>query len=339
MILVYCYHVSVNMIGIVDICKIIKIKEGMMSLKNIFYSVALSSVLLTMTSWSFAHEELVILGTKGGPSILKDIRLPQSTAFVKDEKVYLFDAGYGASLRLVQSNLSLKNLEAVFITHLHSDHVADYPALLSNAWHSGLNHQLNIFGPIGTEEMTQGVWKTFSRDIELRITDEGKPDIRKMVVVKDIGEGMIYSGNGIEISALFVPHPPFNSDEALAYKIQSNGKMIVITGDMIDNKPIIEFAKDADYLVSEVVLVSGVESLAKRIGNGSTLAEAIISHHTTAEEVGKIATAANVRNLILTHLVPADDPSITDDVWITEIRKYYDGPVVVAKDLMKFSIK
>lgn len=307
-----------------------------MKLSKIICGIALSLTLVSTAS--FAKEELVILGTKGGPSILKDTRLPQSTAFVKDEKIYLFDAGYGASLRLVQSNLPLKNLEAIFITHLHSDHVTDYPALISNAWHSGLKHNLKVFGPIGTEEMTQGVWQTFKRDIELRVTDEGKPDIRDMVSVKNIAEGPIYNENGVEVIGLYVPHPPFNSDEALAYKIKSNGKVIVITGDMTDNKQIIEFAKDADYLVSEVVLVSGVESLAKRIGNGSTLAQAIISHHTTAEEVGKIAEAANVKNLILTHLVPADDPTITDEVWIKEIRKNYQGPVVVAKDLMKFTI-
>lgn len=307
-----------------------------MKLSKIICGLSLSIALLV--SPTFAKEELVILGTKGGPSILKDTRLPQSTAFVKDEKVYLFDAGYGASLRLVQSNLPLKNLEAIFITHLHSDHVTDYPALLSNAWNSGLKHNLKVFGPVGTEEMTKGVWQTFKRDIELRVEDEGKPDLRKMVTVTDIKEGPIYNENGVEVLALYVPHPPFNSDEAIAYKIKSNDKVIVITGDMIDNQPIIDFAKDADYLVSEVVLVSGVESLAKRIGNGSTLAQAIISHHTTAEEVGKIAKAANVKNLILTHLVPADDPTITDEVWITEIRKHYQGPVVVAKDLMKFEI-
>lgn len=308
-----------------------------MKLKKLLCGISLGVAVLATALPAFA-DELIILGTKGGPSILKDTRLPQSTAFVKDGKTYLFDAGYGATLRLVQSELPLKNLEAVFITHLHSDHVADYPALISNAWNSGLNHKLNVYGPVGTEKMTKGVWETFSRDIELRMKDEGKPDLREMVIAKDVGEGVVYSENGVEVSALFVPHPPFNSDEALAYKIKSNGKVIVITGDMIDNKPIIEFAKDADYLVSEVVLVSGVESLAKRIGNGSTLAQAIISHHTTAEEVGKIAESANVKQLILTHLVPADDPTITDEVWLEEIRKSYKGPAVVAKDLMKFNV-
>ncbi|MEQ5302724.1 MBL fold metallo-hydrolase [Providencia rettgeri] len=242
-------------------------------------------------------------------------------------------------MRLVQSKAPLKNLDSIFITHLHSDHVADYPALLLNAWNSGLNHNIAVYGPVGTESMTKGVWDTFSRDIDLRVKDEGKPDLRQMVTAKDIQEGSVLKNDDVEISALFVPHPPFNSDEALAYKIQSGGKTIVITGDMIDNSQLIEFAKDADYLISEVVLVSGVENLANRIGNGSTLAKAIISHHTTAEDVGKIAQQANVKHLALTHLVPADDPSITDDVWINEVRKQYSGPVTVSKDLQRFEVK
>ncbi|MCQ8205956.1 hypothetical protein NP569_27095, partial [Vibrio parahaemolyticus] len=67
--------------------------------------------------------------------------------------------------------------------------------------------------------------------------------------------------------------------------------------------------------------------------------KAIISHHTTAEEVGRIAKEANVKHLVLTHLVPADDPSITDEVWIKEVRKQYSGPVTVSKDLQRFELK
>ncbi len=119
--------------------------------------------------------------------------------------------------------------------------------------------------------------------------------MRQIVTAKDIQEGPVLKNDDVEISALFVPHPPLTQTKLSLIKIQSGGKTIVITGDMIDNSQIIEFAKDADYLISEVVLVSGVENLANRIGNGSTLAKAIISHHTTAEDVGKIAKQANVK--------------------------------------------
>lgn len=303
--------------------------------KTIIGSLLTASLCMSATFTASADSELITLGTKGGPSILQVERLPQSTAFIHNDKIYLFDAGYGASLRLVQSDLPLKNLQAVFITHLHSDHIADLPALLSNSWNSGLMHDISVFGPTGTQDIVDASLAVFKRDIELRTEDEGKPDLNNMVTAKDISQEVVYHKNGVKVTSLIVPHPPFDHGEALSYKIEADGKTTVITGDMTNNEAIIEFAKDADYFVSEAVLVSGVEKLSQRIGNGSTLAEAIISHHATAEEIGDIAEKANVKNLIITHLVPADDPEITDQDWIDAVKINYSGPVTIAHDLLK----
>lgn len=134
-----------------------------MKIKLLSVSLSFALALFGLNSLANA-DEIITLGTKGGPSILNEARLPQSTALIKGNKTYLFDAGYGATLRLVQSKTPLKNIDSIFITHLHSDHVADYPALLLNAWNSGLNHNITVYGPVGTESMTKGVWDTFKRD-------------------------------------------------------------------------------------------------------------------------------------------------------------------------------
>lgn len=82
--------------------------------------------------------KIVLLGTKGGPSLLKADRLPMATALIIGNKTWLIDAGYGASLQLVKNNIPLRQIDNILLTHLHSDHILDYPSVLMNAWASGL---------------------------------------------------------------------------------------------------------------------------------------------------------------------------------------------------------
>lgn len=115
----------------------------------------------------------------------------------------------------------------------------------------------------------------------------------------------------------------------------TQGKRIVFSGDTSWFPPLATFAQGADILVHEAVHVPSVAKLANSIGNGKTLAEAIASHHTTIEDVGKIAREAHVKKLVLSHLVPA---TVADDVWQQEAMKNYPGPVIVGHDNMTISV-
>ncbi|HCK8355173.1 TPA: MBL fold metallo-hydrolase [Salmonella enterica] len=279
---------------------------------------------------------IVLLGTKGGPSLLNTARLPQATALTIGDKIWLIDAGYGASLQLVKNGIPLRNINTILLTHLHSDHILDYPSLLMNAWASGLkDHTIQVYGPPGTQAMTKASWKVFDRDITLRMEEEGKPDPRNLVKATDIGQGVIYKDELVTISALKVPHSPFPDGEAFAYRFDTQGKRIVFSGDTSWFPPLATFAQGADILVHEAVHVPSVAKLANSIGNGKTLAEAIASHHTTIEDVGKIAREAHVKKLVLSHLVPA---TVADDVWQQEAMKNYPGPVIVGHDNMTISV-
>lgn len=146
---------------------------------------------------------IVLLGTKGGPSLLNTARLPQATALTIGDKIWLIDAGYGASLQLVKNGIPLRNINTILLTHLHSDHILDYPSLLMNAWASGLkDHTIQVYGPPGTQAMTKASWKVFDRDITLRMEEEGKPDPRNLVKATDISQGVIYKDELVTISAL-----------------------------------------------------------------------------------------------------------------------------------------
>lgn len=281
---------------------------------------------------------LLLLGTKGGPSLLQAQSLPQSSVLLVGQDAYLVDAGYGASLRLVQAGVALRNLRGIFITHLHSDHVLDYPSLLMNSWASGLKQPIQVFGPPGIQAMTEHLWKAFDVDIGLRIVDEGKPDPRPLVKVQQVDQGVVYQDQRLKVSALRVPHPPFAAGQAFAYKFEVGGRVIVFSGDTNYDPALAEFARNADVLVNEVVHVEAVQRLADRVGNGSTLAKAIISHHVTAQDVGRIASAAKVKQLVLSHFVPADDPQLTAEAWRAAVAKTFDGPIVVGADGMEIDL-
>jgi len=312
--------------------------------RTLFVSLCLMAAVI-MPQAGLAQEseasqvQLLLLGTKGGPALLTPKRISQSSALIVDGEIVMIDAGYGASLRLAQAGQSLKQLRSVFITHLHSDHVLDYPALIMNAWATGLKQPVDVYGPPGMQAMTDNIWKMFAVDIEKRVDDEGRPDPRKLVNVHEIDAGSVVKGKPMTVSALRVSHPPFGSGQALAYRFEVGGKTIVFTGDLHEFPDgFAAFAKDADVMVSEMVDAKAVEALSQRIGNGSTLAKAILSHHVTGDQVGRAATAAGVKKLVLSHLVPADDPSVTEQTWIDAVRGTYDGPVVVGHDGMSIDI-
>ncbi len=96
-----------------------------------------------------------------------------------------------------------------------------------------------------------------------------------------------------------------------------------------------KLATGADVLVHEVMLPERVRELLRGLPNSEALARSVISHHTTAEEVGRVAAAARVKSLVLSHFVPAEDPDVPDEQWLAPVRRHYPGPVIVGRDLME----
>ncbi|PSW21546.1 MBL fold metallo-hydrolase [Photobacterium sanctipauli] len=278
------------------------------------------------------------LGTKGGPSLLTSKRLAHSNVLMVGDDAYLIDAGYGASLRLLEAGIPLKKIKGIFLTHLHSDHTLDYPALLVNAWSTGLKTPIKVYGPKGIEQMHESALKTYQIDIDQRIDFENRPDLYKLIEINEMKEGEVFDNGTLKVSSIAVPHSPFEMGEAFALKFEVGGKMIVSSGDVSYYPPLGDFAKNADILLHEVVYPQGVANLVNRINGsgGEDIAKAILIHHTSARDVGKIAQKAQPTKLVLTHLIPADDPDITDQTWIDMVNKEYQGDVVVAKDGMEF---
>lgn len=276
---------------------------------------------------------VVLLGTKGGPRVGEAGRINPSTLILINDVPYLVDCGYGVTKQLVTTGVALNRLRFIFITHHHSDHNLEFGPLLYNTWITGLPAHIDAYGPPGLAKMSEHFFNYLKFDIDTRIVDEGRTDPRKLVTTHEIKPGVVLVNDDVKVSARLVPHPPIK--EAYAYRFDAKDRSVVISGDTAYAPELAEFAKGADVLVHEVMYLPGIEALIKRLPNAKRLREHLMVAHTLPEDVGKIAAQAGVKTLVLTHFVPGDDASITDEQWSEGVRKHFKGEVIVGKDLME----
>lgn len=275
---------------------------------------------------------IVFLGTKGGPRVDNGRSNPANLIEIGGTRVVL-DCGMGVSRQLATAGVPLNSLNYILITHHHSDHNLEYGNLAYNAWVTGLAKPIRSFGPVGIERMTNAFWELNAFDVDTRIDDEGRPDPRKLLIARDIDRGgMVFETDDFSVTAFRTPHPPITDN--FAYKFATPDGTIVFSSDTIYNPALAKFAEGADVLVHEALFAPYIDRLVARVRNGATLGKHLLESHTTAQDVGRIATAAGVKLLVLNHLVPGD-LDVTDEQWTSAVRENFGGKVMVARDLME----
>jgi ribonuclease BN (tRNA processing enzyme) len=274
-------------------------------------------------------DRLVLLGTKGGPAIRPGGPMPTASLLEMGGRRIVVDCGLGVAKGLVEAGVSLKELDLIFVTHLHSDHVLELGPLIHTAWTAGLATPVTVYGPTGIGAVWNGFLQSLSYDIALRIDDEGRPDLNELVQIVEFDEGPLAVPD-LEVAALRVPHPPVI--DCFALRFEHDGWRVTFSADTAYFPPLADFAKASDVLVHEAMLERGVDRIVAKTGNGERLKAHILAAHTEARDVAQIAAAAEVKLLALHHLVPADDPDITEADWLAEIMPVFDGRVIVGRD-------
>lgn len=282
-----------------------------------------------------SRTRLILLGTKGGPTLSRPGGRSNSSSLILINGVpYLIDCGYGVSRQIISAGISLDRLRYIFITHHHSDHNLEYGPLLYNALITSDPRRIDAYGPTGLRKMTQDFFRYEQFDIETRLKDEGGTDPRKLVFVHDFARpGLVMQNAAVKVTSFRVRHPPIS--HSYAFRFDAKDRSVVISGDTAYVPKLAEFAKGADVLVHEAMYLPGVEALVKRFPDAKHLRQHLMASHTSTEDVGRIAAQAGVKTLVLSHLVPGDDPSITDEQWAEGARKTFKGPIIVGKDLME----
>lgn len=292
-------------------------------------SLALAHAAASQSSKS----RLILLGTGGGPRPRKT-NSASAQVIVVNDVAYVVDCGDGVARQLVLAGVRLPQLRHIFLTHQHSDHNADYGNLMLLAWTSGLKTRVDAWGPPPLKEMTAHFLAMNAYDIRTRIQDEGRVALEPLIHVHELtGGGLVIEDDNVRVTAALVDHPPVTP--AFAYRFDAPDRSIVISGDTRPSENLIKLASGADVLVHDALFPAGVDRLVAGVANAVTLKQSILSHHTSAEDAGRVAKQAGVKTLVLSHFVPPEDPEITDRMWIEAASTHFDGKIVVGKDLLE----
>ena len=282
--------------------------------------------------------KVTLLGT--GMPVPSPERFGPSTLIEAGGQRLVFDMGRGCTIRLWQKNIPLGSINAHFLTHLHSDHVNGLSDLWLSGWiqtpFGGRKTPFIIYGPKGTRSMMANLWKAFSEDRRIRLADEKNPLAGLQVDAHDFKPGVIYRKDGVVVSTFEVDHGDLVKP-CYGFKITYQGHSVVISGDTRYSKNVENAARGCDLLIHEVAMIPA------QLLEKYSAYKAVMAHHISPEEAGKLFAASRPKLAVYTHLVlsgrPSDGvPFPTPEDVLAATRQTYDGPVLVGEDLMTFTI-
>jgi ribonuclease Z len=291
----------------------------------------------------------VILGS--GSAVPDPERGNPSQAVIIDDAILLFDCGERTTVNLVKAGINPMEVDCLFFTHLHWDHMCDYGYLVMTTWNCGRSKTLEVFGPAGTREMSDAtIFGAHKADVDfvrgyikaLPPHIKSKPRESPAVHVEDIESGFVYSGEGFKVIAGDVEHLQRVGMPSVGYRIESPHGAVAISGDTRPCEGMIELARGADVLIHDTAFLDEI------------IEERQMWSHSGPSGAGRVAQEARVKKLVLTHLGPytsaqaaVDMASMyyggrrSPDIWdkiVEAAKKNYSGPVVLAHDAMVIDI-
>jgi ribonuclease BN (tRNA processing enzyme) len=270
---------------------------------------------------------VVMLGT-GTPRPLPDVMGP-ATALVVGDRVLLVDAGDGVERRLAAAHLPTDGVTAVFITHLHTDHVLGLADLIFTSWVVGRTQPFPAYGPHGLARMTEHLYAAFEEDIRIRtegLEHESRGGYR--IAVHEIRPGVVYDSAGVRVTAFLVEHGEWK--EAYGYRFDTPGRSVVLSGDTRPSEALVRMATGVDILIHEVQPSDTTRRPGTR--TAGEWAAYVRQYHTTALQLGELAARAQPKLLVVYH----NGRRAPDQQMLADIRRSFAGPVVFAEDLQRF---
>lgn len=292
---------------------------------------------------------VITLGTAGGP-LPRAQRAQAANLLVVNGTPYLIDAGDGAVRRIVRAGYDFRQVDKIFITHAHSDHTNGLATLLNAQWEYAKREPTEVYGG-GVEALVKGAIAFLTPNAEVRWTEGKRVRMEEVFRGHDVAPGVIFQDANVRVTAVENTHFNFPPDSpahgkyrSYSYRFDTPGRAVVFTGDTGPSEALTQLTKGADVLVTEVNVTEEVIDLQKRNGSWQAKSaaeqEAWIRHmneeHVTPEQVGRMASAAGVKTVVLTHFTPTVNRNDDYQRFVEATKKVYSGQVLLAKDLMQF---
>jgi len=270
--------------------------------------------------------KVTLLGT-GIPDPKPD-RYGSSTLVEAGKEKFIFDCGRCTLQRVSETGIPLKEVNRLFLTHLHSDHTVGIPDLWLTPWIFGRwKEPFRVWGPPGTRHMMSSLREAFKFDLQMRPVHDLLPEEGAEIYVQEIQEGIVYESKDVKITAFEVDHRPVK--HSYGYRIDYEGRSVTLSGDTRICENLIKFAKNTDLLIHNVG-AAREEDL-----KVSERYRRIMALHSPPEETGELFTKAEPKLAVYTHMVLF---KVDKDEIIRRTRKTYDGPLEIGEDLMTFEI-
>lgn len=275
---------------------------------------------------------VTLLGT--GTPIPVPERFGPSTLIEAGDQTVLIDAGRGATIRMFQLGIPIGRIDALLLTHFHSDHTVGIPDLWLTGWlssHFGSRQKpFNVIGPVGTKTLMRHLETAYARDIDIRVEDEKLAREHVAISTKEFREdGLVYEAGGLRIIAFTVDHGDAIKP-AFGYRVEYQGRVAVVSGDTRYNENVVRYGAGADLLIHEVAMAR--PELLKE-----PYIQRIVGHHTSPQEAGMVFARTRPKLAVYTHLVMLASPTVgapSLDELIAATRETYKGPLEVGEDLM-----
>ncbi len=321
--------------------------------KPILTAMATNIIKQRFISQSEKWEDGLYAGLAGTAGPFPDVkRAGPCIVVLAGDHLYVVDAGQGAPRNIALMGFQMGKVDAVLLTHFHSDHIADLGEIMMQRWVGGSNEKpLDIIGPPGVETIVAGFNQAYKLDDDYRVAHHGSETVPpsgaggmarpfSLSSVEDASVVVIDDG-GLKVTAFKVNHAPVSP--AVGYRFDYKGRSLVISGDTLPCESLTKQARGVDILFQSALQPATVKLIHDQAGLSSMpsigkITADIPSYHSSPEDAAKTASGAGVKQLVLYHITPPIPNPLLNNMYLGDAGKYYKGPITIGEDGMLFSL-